>query len=522
MSSNETSTFREAKVPLFDEDSDGEKEKEGILGRIWVESKKLWNIAGPAIFNRVANYNMIIITQASAGHVGDLELAATSIAVNVILGLDIGLMLGMSSALETLCGQAFGAKKHYMLGVYMQRSWVILFITSVVVLPWFLFTTPILILFGQPPEIANLAGVISKWLIPTHLAFAFFFPLHFFLQSQLKNKVIAWVSLVALVLHAFISWLVLYKFELGVISVVAAGNISWWIMVLGYFGYIVLGNCPSTWTGFSLEAFSGLREFTTLSVASGIMICLKSTFEHKYLAVDVSSVIPCCSWVMHLDFLFLLLLFYKKTFWVNSKFKFHSKGGGIEVVPYIFIVRVANELGAGNGKGAKFATMVAVMTSFIISVFFWLLIMNFRSKFAYIFSSSEVVIEEVNKLSPLLGFTILLNSVQPVLSGVAVGSGWQKYVAYINLGCYYGIGLPLGYLLGFVFNLGVEGIWAGLIFGGTAVQTLILTVITIRCNWDKEAEKARLHLRKWEGPNKRTEELGYCKYSYSMLRRIKF
>ncbi|KAE9596989.1 putative multi antimicrobial extrusion protein [Lupinus albus] len=490
MSSNETSTFREAKVPLFDEDSDGEKEKEGILGRIWVESKKLWNIAGPAIFNRVANYNMIIITQASAGHVGDLELAATSIAVNVILGLDIGLMLGMSSALETLCGQAFGAKKHYMLGVYMQRSWVILFITSVVVLPWFLFTTPILILFGQPPEIANLAGVISKWLIPTHLAFAFFFPLHFFLQSQLKNKVIAWVSLVALVLHAFISWLVLYKFELGVISVVAAGNISWWIMVLGYFGYIVLGNCPSTWTGFSLEAFSGLREFTTLSVASGIMICLEVWYD---------KVLMLMTGILH-----------------NAKTSVEALTICLSIniwqlmFPLSFLaavgVRVANELGAGNGKGAKFATMVAVMTSFIISVFFWLLIMNFRSKFAYIFSSSEVVIEEVNKLSPLLGFTILLNSVQPVLSGVAVGSGWQKYVAYINLGCYYGIGLPLGYLLGFVFNLGVEGIWAGLIFGGTAVQTLILTVITIRCNWDKEAEKARLHLRKWEGPNKRTEE----------------
>ena len=39
--------------------------------------------------------------------------------------------------------------------------------------------------------------------------------------------------------------------------------------------------------------------------------------------------------------------------------------------------------------------------------------------------------------------------------GVAVGSGWQSYVAYINLGCYYLIGVPFGFLMGWGFHLGV-------------------------------------------------------------------
>lgn len=42
----------------------------------------------------------------------------------------------------------------------------------------------------------------------------------------------------------------------------------------------------------------------------------------------------------------------------------------------------------------------------------------------------------------------------PVI-GVAVGSGWQAMVAYVNLGCYYIVGLPLGFLMGWVFDLGV-------------------------------------------------------------------
>jgi Na+-driven multidrug efflux pump len=41
-------------------------------------------------------------------------------------------------------------------------------------------------------------------------------------------------------------------------------------------------------------------------------------------------------------------------------------------------------------------------------------------------------------------------------AGVAIGGGWQALVAYINIGCYYVFGLPLGYLLGYRANLGVE------------------------------------------------------------------
>lgn len=39
---------------------------------------------------------------------------------------------------------------------------------------------------------------------------------------------------------------------------------------------------------------------------------------------------------------------------------------------------------------------------------------------------------------------------------MAVGCGWQQFVAYVNIGCYYIVGVPLGVLLGFVFKLGVK------------------------------------------------------------------
>ncbi|KAH9712830.1 protein DETOXIFICATION 27 [Citrus sinensis] len=160
-------------------------------------------------------YSMFVITQAFAGHLGDLELTALSIASTVIGGFDLGLLLGMASALETLCGQDFGAKKYYMLGVYMQRRWIVLFICCVLLLPLYLFASPVLKLLGQPDDVAELSRMVSIWMASLHFTFTFQFPLKRFLLSQLKNMVIAWG------------------------------------------------------TGFSLETFSGLWEFAKLSAASG-------------------------------------------------------------------------------------------------------------------------------------------------------------------------------------------------------------------------------------------------------------
>ncbi|MGV7989088.1 MATE family efflux transporter, partial [Mycobacterium kansasii] len=72
----------------------------------------------------------------------------------------------MASALETLCGQAYGAKQYHMLGIYLQRSWIVLFSVTIILLPLFIFTAPILRLLGQADEIAAMAGTISLMFIP--------------------------------------------------------------------------------------------------------------------------------------------------------------------------------------------------------------------------------------------------------------------------------------------------------------------------------------------------------------------
>lgn len=82
-----------AKIPLLKDQNVEEEEVGEIKREIWIETKKLWRIVGPAIFTRVTNNLIFVITQAFAGHLGELELAAISIVNNVIIGFNCSLFV---------------------------------------------------------------------------------------------------------------------------------------------------------------------------------------------------------------------------------------------------------------------------------------------------------------------------------------------------------------------------------------------------------------------------------------------
>lgn len=91
-------TTEEEEVPLLRNREVGEASEPGLLRRVWNESKKLWRIVGPAIFLRITSYSMNLATQAFAGHLGDLELAAMSVAAT-FSGFSFGLMACIYSSL---------------------------------------------------------------------------------------------------------------------------------------------------------------------------------------------------------------------------------------------------------------------------------------------------------------------------------------------------------------------------------------------------------------------------------------
>ncbi|XP_011087098.1 protein DETOXIFICATION 30 [Sesamum indicum] len=443
-----------------------------------------------AILTSIFQYSLGAITQTFAGHVGTLDLAAFSVENSVISGLCFGVMMGMGSALETLCGQAYGAGQIDMLGVYMQRSWVILLVTSFLLTFMYIFAEPILLLLGQTEAISQTAGKFALWMVPQLYAYALNFPIAKFLQAQSDIMAMAWISAAALGLHVLFSWLLMLKLGWGMAGGAVVLNISWWFLVVAQLIYIFSGACAESWTGFSWKAFQNLWGFVRLSVASAVMLCLEIWYftalilfagylKNAEIAVDALSIcVNISGWISMIALGF------------NAAIS----------------VRVSNELGAGHPRAAKFSVLVVVVSSFLMALFVAILILIFQKQYPFLFSDNLEVIEVVYELTPLLAFCIVLNNVQPALSGVAIGAGWQSLVAYVNVACYYLFGIPVGLLMGYKLKWGVQGIWCGMVLG-TVVQTLILFWIVYRTNWNKEASAAAKRIKKWGGESGGKENL---------------
>ncbi|KAL3504805.1 hypothetical protein ACH5RR_034646 [Cinchona calisaya] len=257
--------------------------------------------------------------------------------------------------------------------------------------------------------------------------------------------------------------------RVGIAGTALTLDLSWWLSVLGLFGYSVFGGCPHCWNGFSKQAFHGLWEFFKLSFASGVMLSLENFYYRVLIIVSGN---------MKYDEVAVNALSICITIY-----------GWESMIPLGFFaatgVRVANELGAERTEGAKFAIKASLLNSLAVGIIFCSLTMIFPEKIAMIFTSSASVIKMVDELSSFLALTILVNCFQSILSGVAVGYGWQALVAFVNIGSYYIIGMPLGIVLGWFLNFGIKGIWAGMITG-TLIQALILAILTIRFQGRKE------------------------------------
>ncbi|KAK2653941.1 hypothetical protein Ddye_013797 [Dipteronia dyeriana] len=356
----------------------------------------------------------------------------------------------MGSALETLCGQAFGAGQVRMLGVYLQRSWVILLVSCVILLPVYCFATPILKLLGQEDDIAELARKFTIFLIPQFFSPALNFPTQKFLQAQSKVNVLAWIGFVDLLVHIAMLYVFIFVFDWGTTGAAIAYDLSSWFLVLAQLVY-VWGWCREGWHGFSTKAFVEIWPYFRLSLASAVMLCLEFCINLNGWAstmfIGINATIgfgshTCDLTRMSKSFISLFDIFVIAKL-LDSRTFFSS-------------VRVSNEFGLGHPRAAKYSVITIVCESFVIGLFFMVVILLTRNQFAVIFTNIKQLRTAVAKLAYLLGITMFLNSVQPIMSGFTIGGGWQALVAaYINIGSYYIFGLLFGYILGYIENLGV-------------------------------------------------------------------
>ncbi|XP_047330497.1 protein DETOXIFICATION 16-like isoform X2 [Impatiens glandulifera] len=384
-------------------------------------------------------------------------------------------LTGMASALDTLCGQSYGAKQYHMLGILMQRAIIVLTIVSIPLAVIWANTGSILLLLGQDPDISREAGIYACFMIPSIFAYALLQPLTKFLQTQnIVFPMMITAGITALI-HLPMCWVLVFKTSLGVRGAALANSLSYWINVLLLALYVKFSSsCAKTWNGFSKDALENIPSFVKLAIPSAVMVCLEMwSFE---MMVLLSGLLP--NPKLETSVLSVCL----------------NTAGTVWMIPLglsnAASTRVSNELGAGHSEAARLAVQVVLGMAVAEGILIGGVLIVIRNIWGFAYSNEIEVVRYVARMMPILAMSNFMDGLQCVLSGTIRGCGFQKIGAFVNLGSYYLVGFPCAVLFAFVLHIRGEGLWLGILCA-LLVQVLCLFAIVFSTKWDQEARKAK-------------------------------
>lgn len=142
-------------------------------------------------------------------------------------------------------------------------------------------------------------------------------------------------------------------------------------------------------------------------------------------------------------------------------------------------ISAAAAIKSGNFFGAKKhqdLRLSAISNYHIVIVFMSMTALLFtfgNHLLPWMYTSDKAVITIAAQLLIIAAFFQLFDGTQVVGLGVLRGMGDVNIPMIITLIAYWVIGLPIGYLLGIQFHLGVTGVWYGLVFGLMTASLLL-------------------------------------------------
>ncbi|KAL2620988.1 hypothetical protein R1flu_001193 [Riccia fluitans] len=453
----------------------------GWKTQVGTEAKKALNIAGPMIVTNLIYFAIIMSALMFVGHLGVLELSSAALGNSMASVVGFTFMLGLASGLETLCGQAYGAKQYDLLGVYYQTSILVLLSFSILLSFLWWNMEPLLLLIGQEAEISRQTTLYMRALLPALWAAAVTHPTIKFLQSQNVVLPVMVCCLTTFVVHIPLCYFLVFKF-VGFLGGAWSISIAYWLILLQLLAYVAHSNGARkerTWNGFVRPKIRTVGLYLRIAVPSAFMIILQ--FWAFELLTLLSGLLP--NPEKELSLLSICL---------NTAGIMFTLPFGLSAASS---TRVSNELGADNANGAKLATKVVLGMSILQSSVVASAMLALRSKWGLAFSNNPQVVQDTASIMPLLALSLLLDGIQGPLGGVLRGCGLQDPATIATIFAFYGIGVPSAILFGFYFKLGAKGLFGGCVCGNLT-QFLLISLLVLFINWDKQVEKARE--RVWE------------------------
>jgi MATE family multidrug resistance protein len=415
--------------------------------------KETIKLAYPVVIGQLGHMMLGVVDSLMVGRLGAVYLAAASL-VNGLILLILVLGIGMSVALTPLVAIAKGSEKHDECGIILRQGLLVNLIFSFLLVIVIYFLADLVYYLDQPIEVAQYAESYLKILNISIIPFMLFQTYKQFSEGLSFTKPPMVILVVSNLVNAFGNWVLIFgnlgfpKMELD-----GAGYASLMtriFMAIAIFLYIRNAK--------SFKEFDPSLKFKSINmpiIKKIVNLGIPGGFQMFFEVGGFSFAAIMVGWigVNQLAAHQIALNLASITFMV---------GLGISISATI---RIGNFLGKRDLAGIKKAGFTALFLVTLIMGSFGLLFFIFRNYLPTLYINDLEVIKIASSLIIIAAIFQIVDGLQVVGVGILRGLTDLKAPMFISFVAYWIIGLPVAYLLGFVFQFGVEGIWVSFIVG---------------------------------------------------------
>ena len=464
-----------------DEEDSGEKDTQ-------YEVVSLAKLSGPLILAYTLTYLTNVVDLAMAGHLGTDELASVSLGM-VVYTVWFDPLIGLSSAMQTLFTQAYGARR---MGLYAQWLLVgsVVLLVAAVPTAVLLFETEslLLLLYPDQEQLCASTGLYVRLLLfglAPQLVFVI-------LTKYLNSQHILWPCvIIAAAVNVFnitVQWLFIYHFQWGIVGAPLATSLTRLVHALALVIFICLE--PSSWAGWPTLAdleWRRFRDLITLGTAGWAMEALECWgLQGTAVLASFAGVLTLSANNVVLSIVMLLYL---------GLLMSSSLAGGI---------RVGHLLGAGEETRARRVAVIAVCWCAGVVTPAAGVVALCHDVVGRLYSHDEAVVVKVSEIVPIVALGLVFFGVFAGVAGVLRGMGKQSIVLLLNVTGIWAVGLGGGYLLMFPGGMGLAGLWWAITAGLLLAAGLGLFVIFLVLDWGAAAAESAERMKLNGDGNKQT------------------
>ena len=416
--------------------------------------------------------NNSFIPSVLAGHFGDVRTnyAAVTLSTNIILFTGTFPHLCLSSALNTLASQAYGAGENKYLGTLYQRSVCIHLMMCLPIAVVWLNTENIFTIVGQTAELSTLSGeyvMVYIFILP---AYAILYPTMKILQIQEIVLPSTVIFAMGSVIEAIACYLLISLTNMGVRGLACGVVISVYFTAFAHLVYLrTMSVWHRIWGGFKLEALDRWRQYVYLGMPIlittwvEVIVFYNGTILMGAISKTAAYEISMYSIVLNID-LFLFLISY--------------------ALQSTSSIRIGNLVGEGNFEKMKKVAILSMVIVFITQLLQSSVLLAGRYLWGYIFTSDARIVNGIVSMFYVLAAHHSIDGLVVNFQGILVGIGMQKIGLIIPL-LFLVCTLPVASIFTVIAKLGPLGYWLGILIGKVIRAMTLLPISFCWINWEK-------------------------------------